>query len=151
MRKKVTTISIDENLLRQAKREIPNISVFVESCFIAYLGLDDNIIDVKTELDKIKEAKLKINILTQSNTEETLINAYNKDKINNVWMECWGEYRNTEIINDEQLKKASKILGTTNQELKEMMVDLKLYATGDEIIKCQDFDFAYTKFKQIND
>ena len=74
--KKITTISIDSKVLSRAKMEIPNLSDFIENCLKVYLdvtGKEDTVKSIQDELDKIKEARLKIHLLSESqNNKEDL-------------------------------------------------------------------------------
>ena len=83
--KKVTTISIDSKVFWKAKREIPNISDFVEKCMKVYLNItddDNNVGSIQEELNKIKESQLKIHLLCERKDNESVFTGFDKDKAN---------------------------------------------------------------------
>lgn len=151
--KKNTTISIDENVLRIAKKEITNISVFVEDCFRAYLGLDgDDLLvgNVQNELDKIRQAKLNIHILTKTDEPVSVVQ---QDILLEqqvlVWKNIWRHYRVYEEVEPKDLQQASKYFGLATDELLEMLNKLLLYSDNDTILLLEDWSFAKSKYDEL--
>ena len=151
--KKVTTVNIDAEVLRLAKREIPNISVFIEDCFRAYLGLDDeNITGIQDELNRIKDARLKIHLLSkEDDLNSSLENRMNKKKMNEVWIKIWGVYRTSEVIYPADLINASNIIGVSPEDLKDFMNDLLLFVPKSDLGKCDDYFYAREVHKDFTE
>lgn len=148
MTKKVTTISIDEDLLRYAKKEIPNFSVFVENCIKAYLQ-EYNIFDIEQELEKIRQASLQIHILTSKKDETEFMVGRNKEAENKAWMNIWGLFRRNEIYDSKEVENAGLTLHLDAGSLIAMMEYLKLYAPAEELRKCDDWDYALILYEKM--
>ena len=142
--RKTTTISIDSDILRLAKREIPNISLFIEDCFKTYLGINDeinNIASIQKELDTMKDCQLKIHLLSKLQDSEGKLKDFDGAKVNETWREVWRHYRNTEtIVQDKDL--LTQILGMEYEDLKELLDYLLTYVPKSEYSNCEDFSIA---------
>lgn len=151
--KKVTTINIDAEVLRLAKREIPNISVFIEDCFRAYLGLDDeNITGIQDELNRIKEARLRIHLLSEEDDlNSNLENRMDKKKMNEAWIKIWGVYRTSEVIYPADIQNASNVLGVSIEDLKSLMSDLLIFVPKQDLSKCDDYFYAVKMHKDFTE
>lgn len=150
--KKVTTINIDSKVLSRAKREIPNISVFIEDCLKVYLNItdnDDNVSLMQDELNKIKDARLKLHLLSEVQDNDEEIQLYDKDKINRAWSSIWREYRTHHYINNTNMQSACTILNRTENELTDIM-DILLYNTdSQELILCDEWNYALKLYNDI--
>ena len=149
-KKKITTINIDEDLIKRAKKEIPNVSIFFENCLKAYLDGDGDAKTIQDEIHLIKQARLNIHILTAKYEETQFNEGVDYKKQNNAWISVWGVYRATEQFNDEALERAGNLLNKSGSELKTILKTLKLYCSPDELRRCDDWDFAkklYDKYK----
>ena len=123
MTKKTTTLKIDENILYLAKREIPNISQFVENCLKTYLNItndSDNVVEMQDALNTIKDAKLKIHILSESENNKMKFQAFDTEKQNRTWRKIWVKYCNGEETSMTS-NEAEMILGITVEEIVDMM------------------------------
>lgn len=152
MEKKVTTISIDGLLFKKAKREIPNLSEFVEKCLKVYFNVsdnDDNVDSIQYELNKIKEARLKIHLLSENNLNEVSLNGFDNHQINNIWMKIWGTYRSNNTYHGNDLKEASIILGKSENDLIDIMQDLVYNLHKNELSKCNDWETALKIYKEL--
>ena len=150
--KKVTTINIDSKVLSRAKREIPNISVFIEDCLKVYLDItdnDDNVSLMQDELNKIKDARLKLHLLSEVQDNDGEIQLYDKDKINRAWSSIWREYRTHNHINNTNMQNACTILNRTENELKDIMDTLLYNTDSQELIQCDDWDYALKLYTDI--
>ena len=150
--KKVTTINIDSKVLSRAKREIPNISVFIEDCLKVYLDItdnDDNVSLMQDELNKIKDARLKLHLLSEVQDNDEEIQLYDKDKINRAWSSIWREYRTHNHINNTNMQNACTILNRTENELKDIMDTLLYNTDSQELIQCDDWDYALKLYNDI--
>lgn len=151
--KKVTTVNIDAEVLRLAKREIPNISVFIEDCLRAFLGLDDkNITGIQDELNRIKEARLRIHLLSEEDDlNSSLEKCIDKKKVNEAWIKVWGVYRTSEVIYPADLENASNIISVSSEDLKDFMSDLLLFVPKSDLSKCDDYFYACTVHKEYTE
>lgn len=150
--KKVTTINIDSKVLSRAKREIPNISVFIEDCLKVYLNItdnDDNVSLMQDELNKIKDARLKLHLLSEVQDNDDEIQLYDKDKINRAWSSIWREYRTHNHINNTNMQNACTILNRTENELKDIMDTLLYNTDSQELIQCDKWDYALKLYNDI--
>ena len=150
MPKKVTSIRIDGDLLDKARKEIPNLSYFIEECLRAYFGIKTetfNITDVQRELDKIKQSSLNIHILSQreitSNVEMEKV-AENKNK---AWLKLWGTFRSNRIYSESTLMKSSEILNVEPRDLVSMMNYLVDYTSKSELMLCDEWEYAIKIYK----
>lgn len=141
MAKKITTISIDEDILKAGKKEIPNFSKFIENCIRAYLK-EYNVPDIENELNKIREASLNIYILTSKNKEQEFTVKRDKETENRAWIKVWGTYRSNETYNQSDLENAGKTLHMTGDSLLSLMNYLKTYCSNEDLRKCDDWDYA---------
>lgn len=150
--KKVTTINIDSKVLSRAKREIPNISVFIENCLKVYLNIidnDDNVSLMQDELNKIKDARLKLHLLSEVQDNDEEIQLYDKDKINRAWSSIWRPYCSQNYINTNNMQSACTILNRTENELKDIMDTLLYNTDSQELIQCDDWDYALKLYNDI--
>lgn len=147
MVKKVTTVSIDENILRMAKKELPNISVFVEDCLKAYLGYNNTQIKTIDEnLSIIQNALLNIQIASMKDKDTTIVEQYNYGEQNKAWNVLFGKWRNQENINIDDWETTSKILNVTVRELKDLMEVLEFENV--DLIKCNDWNYVREHYLQ---
>ena len=150
--KKVTTINIDSKVLSRAKREIPNISVFIEDCLKVYLDItdnDDNVSLMQDELNKIKDARLKLHLLSEVQDNDGEIQLYDKDKINRAWSSIWRTYRTHQYFNNINMQSACTILNRTENELKDIMDTLLYNTDSQELIQCDEWDYALKLYNDI--
>lgn len=143
MTKKITTISIDEKILVKAKKEIPNLSIFVEDCLKSYLGFDNtNIKGIDENMLVIKKALLDIHILSSKDDVENVEKVYNVQEQNRVWINLFGKFRNNEDISVDDFEKSSKILNVSVKDLKELLENIEFNFNGTDLIQCNDWCFA---------
>ena len=141
--KKVTTISIDENILKIAKKEIPNISIFIEDCLKAYLGYNNaEIRTIDENMETIKNCLLNIHYAT-SNNEIDVKQQYNEVEINKSWLKLWNSKRNHLKLDDDDIKNELKVLGITYKELQEIFDKLD-FVSNENLIRCNDWKFVQT-------
>ena len=140
--KKTTTINIDENILATAKKEIPNISTFVENCMRTYLGLNTDVESIQSELDKIKNAKLNICILTNKEKDIEPVIEIDKQRINQIWVKVWSEYRKNDTYTPRDFDLACAITGLNAREMDELLNKVKYNVPQINWVKCDDFETA---------
>jgi len=145
MAKKVTTISIDEDILRIAKKELSNLSIFVEDCLKAYLGFNNtNVKSIDENLQTIQQCLLNIQIASTIDKETTIVETYNNEEQQKCWSKLFGKWRNNEFIEQSEYENASKILNTTVNNLKELFENIEFNCRKNDLIKCNDWGYAKT-------
>lgn len=141
MVKKVTTVSIDETILHMAKKEIPNISIFVEDCLRAYLGVNNtNVKSIDENLAIIQQCLLNIQIASMKDKDTTIVEQYNYSEQNKAWNTLFGKWRNQENINIDDWENTGKVLNVTVRELKDLIEVLEFENV--DLIKCNDWSFV---------
>ena len=121
MTKKNITLTIEIELLKEAKEQIPNISSFVECCLRNYLKGTFPVSDANRIIQQIGKLQADLYLLNQINDLEQKI----KDKQNlekdKAWRFLWNDY-NTKLILDETLMtNAVELLGKDKEELEEIL------------------------------
>ena len=143
MKEKVT-FSIDENLMKLVRENIPDRSEFVENCFRAYLSFaieneEDRGEELRKAWKEFHDSKLKIHLLTKVNYEghdiEKIINKQKTD----AWLLVWSDYRKVGSTQDFKLEKSSKVLDISIDELKQVLEDT-LYLAKLDMTKLYIFD-----------
>ena len=142
MSKKVTTISIDEDILRMAKKELPNLSVFVEDCLKAYLGWNNTQVkSIDENLQIIQNALVGIQIASSKDHDVTVNEEYTTEQQKNIWSRLFGGWRTGNLVTPE-LENASKILNVTVRELKELFEILEYDISKEDLVKYNDWEFV---------
>lgn len=143
MTKKITTISIDENVLKKAKKELPNLSIFVEDCLRAFFGLTDlNMVTIDDSRQIIRDNMLKIHLASKINETETETSKINIIDCNKAWSKLWRKYRNGQEITNTDLTEANNILQVSVNDLRNLMETLELTVDRVDMVKCEDWKFA---------
>ena len=124
MTKKSLKISIEEEILEKAKKQIPNLSGFVEECLKHYFGYADGIFpvgNVNEINDKIGKLQVEMFLINQSyDIEESRKEAEELEK-DKAWRFLWNDYRQRLIPNEKLLKKAIEVLGKNGEELEDIL------------------------------
>ena len=123
--KKNLTITIEENLLAEAKKHIPNLSSFFEECLTHYLGYGDepifNVLDAEKELDKIREAQFNLYLLSkETNLQEKQREKQNKE-IDKKWRMLVNEYMDTLIYDDTRIDELSKLTDVPSKTIQDLL------------------------------
>ena len=147
--KKRIELTIEEELLENAKKQIPNISNFFENCLKAYLGLEINSVFYTSEaqdaLNKIKDAQTALYLMTERNDVEENIKKAEKQEINLAWRHLYTEYRDTRTINQDKLKHAVEILGVPAEELIDIVDVCFVFSRNDEV-DVTEWNDVYEKY-----
>lgn len=121
MTKEAIKLSIDADILEQAKKQIPNMSNFFQNCLEAYLGINTNTLfyvpDAQEAIDTIRNAQTALFLLTERNKIEENIKKAEADEINLAWRRLYTTYRDQRVINQDYLKHACEILSVDSEEL----------------------------------
>lgn len=143
MKEKIT-ISIDEETLKIAKENIPNISKFVEECFNAYFQFvteDDEQRgeELRKNWEDFHRAKLNIHLLMNVDSENKQIEKIHQNNLDITWRGIWKDYRFTQTYQEHAMEEAVKILHVSKEELEEVMEDC-LFAAKKDMTKLHIFD-----------
>ena len=143
MKEKVT-FSIDENLMKIVRENIPDRSEFVENCFKAYLSFaieneEERGEELRKAWKEFHDSKLKIHLLMKVDYEgkdiEQLINKQKTD----AWLTVWSDYRRVGSTQDWKIPKACKVLEISEDELKAVL-ESTLYRAELDRTKLYIFD-----------
>ena len=142
MVKKITTISIDEDVLKKAKKELPNFSIFVEECLKSYLGMGNlDLMTIDENRNIIKNAMLKIQILTAKNDSEIAVEHYDSKQQEEAWLKIFNLLRKHQE-NRSDVVNAGKILNMDSTELYELFEVIESECDKRELVKCSDWSYV---------
>ena len=142
MVKKITTISIDEDVLKKAKKELPNFSIFVEECLKSYLGIGNlDLMTIDENRNIIKNAMLKIQILTAKNDGEIAVEHYDSKQQEEAWLKIFNLFRKHQE-NRSDVVNAGKILNMDSTELYELFEVIESECDKRELVKCSDWGYV---------
>lgn len=133
MTKKQLILTIDEEIIKKAKKTIPNISGFVEECLKQYLGIGNDLAPTSkmSELvETISKSQLELYLINErGNIEEAREKAeeFEKDK---AWRFLWNDYRVRLIPDESLMASAVKGLGIDEETLEDIL---------DEVYEARDF------------
>ena len=149
MTKKRIEVSIEEDILEQAKKQIPNMSNFFQNCLEAYLGTNTKTLfyvpDAQKAIDTIRDAQTALFLLTEREKIEENIKKANEDEIRIAWMKLYAEYRDTKTINQDKLRYASEILKVSTEELVDIVEVCYAFSRRDEI-DVTDWEKVYKEY-----
>lgn len=124
MSKKRQDFTIDEEVLENAKKHIPNLSNFVEECLKHYLGYANGTMPIVSDLDildEIGKLQVKLFILNENfDAEESRKQAeeFEKDK---AWRFLWNDYRIRLVPDELLMQTAVKELGIDEDTLEDIL------------------------------
>ena len=133
MKSKIT-VSIDDEVLEKAKKQMPNISEFFNECLKQYLGLADGIYptaNAKEVVDDIAKSQVKLFILNQNYDYEKAQKDIEDEKVNRVLRKLWNEYRKNLTVDEQLMSEALEVLPADAETLEDML------------------DFAYVNQKEL--
>lgn len=139
MMKKITTINIDAEVLEKAKKELPNLSGFVEDCLKAYFGWNDTRIrTIDENLTVIQNALLNIQIASREDAKIQVSEDFSVAQQNRAWISVWA----SDNVDNNVWEQSANILNCTVKELQELvrLVDYEIDAT--ERFKCNRWGYV---------
>ena len=134
MTKKTIGLSIDENILQKAKKEIPNLSEFLEECLKHYFGYANgtfpvgNINDITNKIGKLQ---VELFLINQNYDTETAIKEAEEFEKDKAWRFLWNDYRIKLIADEMLMENAVKELGIDEDTLEDLLDEL--YETNDAV------------------
>lgn len=135
MTKVRTTLTIEEEIYEKAKKEIPNLSEFLEECLKHYFGYANgtfpigNINDITNKIGKLQ---VELFLINQNYDMETAIKEAENFEKDKTWRFLWNDYRIKLIADNRLLEEAEKIL-RVDSELLEDLLDELYEAMNDDI------------------
>ena len=122
--KKQLILTIDEDVVEKAKKQIPNISAFVEDCIKNYLGIGNGLINTSNihELNEtISKCQLELYLMNEKGNIKEAKEKAAKQEINFAWRKLYTTYRDTRTIDETLLNNASEILKVDKVELSDIV------------------------------
>ena len=122
--KKQLILTIDEEVVEKAKKQIPNISAFVEDCIKNYLGIGNGLINTSNihELNEtISKCQLELYLMNEKGNIKEAKEKAAKQQINLAWRRLYATYRDTRTIDETLLNNASEILKVDKVELSDIV------------------------------
>lgn len=123
MKSKIT-ISIDKEVLEKAKKQMPNISEFLNECLKQYLGLADGIYptaNAKDIVEDIAKSQAKLFILNQNYDFEKAQKQVEDEKVNRALRTVWHEYSKTFLPEGDAFNQALSVLNVDAETLEDML------------------------------
>lgn len=145
------TLSIEKNVLENAKKQIPNLSAFVEECLNQYLGYVDGLYPTAKAselLETIGKTQAELFILTESNKVSENIVRIENEKQNRVWRLLWNDYRRRLTMNPNITQEAVEMLSVDEETLEDIMDWLVDETPG---IDVESWSIVYEKYVEMND
>ena len=122
--KKQLILTIDEDVVEKAKKQIPNISAFVENCIKNYLGIGNGLVNTSNihELNEtISKCQLELYLMNERGNIKEAKEKAAKQEINLAWRKLYATYRDTRTIDETLLTNASEILKVDKVELSDIV------------------------------
>ena len=148
MTKKRIELTIDDEVLEKARKQIPNLSGFVEECLKQYLGIGFNLIPTSkmNELvETISKSQLELYLMNERGNIEEAKEKAAKQEINLAWRKLYTTYRDTRTINPDKLQYASEILNVPEDELVDIVEVCYVFSRNDEI-DVTEWNEVYEKY-----
>ncbi len=145
------TLSIDKKISEDAKKQIPNLSAFVEECLIQYLGYVNGLYPTAKASDLIEtigKTQAELYILTESNKVSENIVMIENEKQNRIWRLLWNDYRRRLTLNPTVTPEAVTVLETDEETLEDIM-DWLLETTV--FVDSESWKNVYEKYLEVNE
>ena len=147
MKHKVT-FSIDSDVLEKAKKNIPNLSGFVEECLKNYLGEGKHQVPTNRMhelVTTISKCQLELHIMNEKAKIEEHNEEVEKNKINYAWRQLYAEYRDTRTINQDKLEHAVNVLSVPEDELVDI-IEVLFAFQNETNIDVTDWESVYNEY-----
>lgn len=124
MTKKKIALSIEEEVLKKAKKHLPNVSEFVEECLKQYLGVADGIYPTANAQEIIQEIgklQAKLFILNKHFDFTESMEKMENEKIDRPFRALWNDYKRRLSMNQELTEDALKVLPVDAETLEDLL------------------------------
>lgn len=133
------SLKVDEDILQEMKKEIPNLNKFFEETSRIVLQTRNKDEDqlkflIKTKEDEIKNIKLELAALYKRLSEIQGQDMSNSNE-NRTWRKIFGYYRDVGRCPQEELIEGAKLLKIDENKLEEIAVETELAFTSGDISK----------------
>lgn len=148
MKKKIT-VSIDEEILETAKKQMPNISEFFNECLKQYLGYVNGIYPTAKAIDiieSIRKLQAELFILNESNKVHENILKIENEKINRPFRALWNDYKRRLTVNPELMKNVLDVVDIQAETLEDILD--YVYVNRKELSINFTWEEVYEKYKQ---
>ena len=148
MTKEKATISLDSEVLEKARKQIPNLSGFIEECLKQYLGIGYNLIPTSKMhelVEGISKNQLELYLMNERGNIEEAKEKAAQQEINLAWRRLFTFYRDTRKIDDLLLKEASKTLEVPTDELADI-VEVCFVFSRDDGVDVTEWADVYEKY-----
>ena len=148
MKKKIT-VSIDEDILEKAKKQMPNISEFFNECLKQYLGLADGIYPTANASDiieNISKSQAELFILNQSFDVHEKMKLIEDEKINRPFRALWNDYKRRLKFNTELMQDVLNVVNVDESTLEDVL-DFA-YFNQDELSLNFSWEEVYEKYQK---
>ena len=148
MTKEKATISVDSEVLEKARKQIPNLSGFIEECLKQYLGIGYNLIPTSKMhelVEGISKNQLELYLMNERGNIEEAKEKAAQQEINLAWRRLFTFYRDTRKIDDLLLKEASKVLEVPTDELADI-VEVCFVFSRDDGVDVTEWADVYEKY-----
>ena len=136
MTKEKATISLDSEVLDKARKQIPNLSGFIEECLRNYLGIGNNLTPTSKMhklVETISKSQLELYLINKKGNIEEAQEKAAKEEINLAWRRLYTNYRDTRTIDKNLLNNASEILGVSVEELTDIVEVCLVFSMRDNV------------------
>lgn len=148
MTKEKATISLDSEVLEKARKQIPNLSGFVEECLKQYLGIGNNLLPTSKMhelVENISKSQLELHLMNERGNIEEAKEKAAKHEINIAWRRLYTTYRDTRTIDENLLKNASEVLGVPGEDLSDI-VEVCFVFCRDDGVDVTEWAEVYEKY-----
>ena len=148
MTKEKATISVDSEVLEKARKQIPNLSGFIEECLKQYLGIGYNLIPTSKMhelVEGISKNQLELYLMNERGNIEEAKEKAAQQEINLAWRRLFTFYRDTRKIDDLLLKEASNVLEVPTDELADI-VEVCFVFSRDDGVDVTEWADVYEKY-----
>ena len=152
MKKARTTLTIDKDLLEKAKKQLPNISEFVEECLKQDLGLTDGIYptaEASDLIETISKSQAELFILNESVNVHENMKLIENEKINRPLRALWNDYRRRLEMNPEFMHDVLDVVDVDEETLEDIL-DFA-YVNQDKLSLNFSWEELYEKYQQEGD
>lgn len=136
MTKEKATISLDSEVLEKARKQIPNLSGFIENCLRNYLGIGNGLVNTSNihELNEtISKCQLELYLMNERSHIDEVKQKAEKQEINLAWRRLYTTYRDTKTIDKHLLEHAVETLEVSAEELTDIVEVCYVFSRDDNV------------------
>lgn len=125
--KKSIKLSIEEDILFEAKKQIPNLSEYFEDCLKMSLGFESNLpeeikeFEIRQITNKIHDLMIQRKFMAQSMTSEKKREKRLNHTKDLAWCSIWSSYVDYKTYSFDDMDRAEDILDKDEEELVRIM------------------------------